>query len=236
MTAWATSRPNTADWSRETDLVADDPAFVITVFYDFGLDSIGNQRHAEQILGHWRLWDRFCGSEEESDVDQTRDYQVFPADAIQIRYTCRGWIPLCSQESNHLGIDLAPGPTGVVGQVINFGRDEDAAKYVLATSWAQFLEDYADELENDNFVLQGESGGERYLYMKYPKEGSTLFQNWRAWAETKLDPEFQAVGGPLPRARPGLTPRSERACRGVVEGFFRGYGGLGGAVGSKPGR
>jgi hypothetical protein len=82
---------------RGDDEDADDPSFVTTVFYDFGLDTIRGRREGEAILGHWRVWDELCGSEEESDVDQTRDYQVFPADAIQIRYTCRGLIPLCSQ-------------------------------------------------------------------------------------------------------------------------------------------
>jgi cell wall assembly regulator SMI1 len=64
----------------------------------------------------------------------------------------RGWIPqLWDGNRNYLGIDLDPGPRGV-GPVINFGGDKHS-KYVLATSWGRFLEDFADELEARNFAI-----------------------------------------------------------------------------------
>ena len=50
-----------------------------------------------------------------------------------------------------------PGPSVVVGQVINFGRDQEQ-KFVLARSWAHFLEDVADELERGKFVIAGDEG------------------------------------------------------------------------------
>ena len=68
---------------------------------------------------------------------------------------------------NYLGIDLDPGPNGVVGQVINFGGDE-RRKYVLATSWGRFLEDFADELEAGNFVLDAKHKFGSFLFEEAP--------------------------------------------------------------------
>jgi hypothetical protein len=86
-------------------------------------------------------------------------------------------------DSDYLGIDLDPGPGGVVGQVTNFGRNSDD-KYVLATSWGQFLEDFADELEVGNYVIDlGEKFGEFRM-----KEPGPFHLNYRAWSEAKLGP------------------------------------------------
>ena len=45
-------------------------------------------------------------------------------------------------------------------RLINFGRDQEK-KYVLARSWAHFLEDVADELNSGNFVITGDEGYKR---------------------------------------------------------------------------
>lgn len=200
---------------------APEPDLVNSVFYDYGLDSIRERRECNEILTQWRIGATLDTSEHV--FDEYGDRQVFPHDAIQIRDHCRGWIPLFSDHGNCLGIDLAPGPTGVVGQVINFGVDEGDRKFVLATSWAQFLEDYADELEAGNFAFQGEPGdGHRDLWMKRPKEAS-ICHHWRSWAEAKLDPAFQDVGKP-PESEPiPADPETERECRAVVDGFIADY-------------
>ncbi len=201
---------------------ADLPAFIHSVFYNYGLDSIRERRRCEAILPNWKHWAFFADSEEgEQHID---DCEVLPADAIQLRYACRGWIPLYNSHSNCFGVDLAPGPKGVVGQVINFGRDAHERKYVLATSWAQFLEDYADELDAGNIVVKGEPGdSERYLYIKRPEEESPIHWNWRAWAEAKLDPDFQGVGTAPPPEPVPADPETDRECRAVVEGFLADY-------------
>ncbi len=88
---------------------------------------------------------------DETDSEVRKTFQSHPVGAIRHAWMRPGWIPLywdCGR--NFLGVDLDPGPTGTVGQIIPFGRDfgtgtED--KYVLAPSWAHFLEDIADELE-----------------------------------------------------------------------------------------
>jgi cell wall assembly regulator SMI1 len=78
----------------------------------------------------------------------------FPAGAIRTVCWSSGWVPITDDGGgNHLGIDLDPGENGQSGQVIMFGRDEDAY-CVLAGSWGQFLSDLADELEAGNFRLR----------------------------------------------------------------------------------
>jgi cell wall assembly regulator SMI1 len=114
-----------------------------------------------EVIAHWRSWiDNIDpGTNEEASESCTSD----PDGAIQCLYTCRRWIPLSHDHSgNHLGIDLAPGPRGESGQVINFGRDE-YDKYVLAGSLDDFLSKLADLLDGGNFVVDGED-----LWLKAP--------------------------------------------------------------------
>ena len=100
-----------------------------------------------------------------------------------------GWVPLMSYgaDFNHVAIDLDPGPRGVVGQVIHYGRDIDR-KHVLATSWAHFLEDIADELEAGNFALKGHRYG--LFHLKKPRGMFT--EHFLAWAKAKLPPDFRS--------------------------------------------
>lgn len=75
-----------------------------------------------------------------------------PPKAIQRKYSVPGWVPLVrDEEGNAIGVDLEPGPSGTVGQIINFGRDEED-KYVLFPSVAELLEWLASELEAGRIV------------------------------------------------------------------------------------
>jgi len=143
----------------------------------------------KSVLSEYRRWEKVVadGGNEALDHDCTS----YPVGAIRCRYASRGWVPLHAEEgsSDCLGIDLEPGPNGVVGQVINFGRDQ-RAKYVLACSWAQFLEDVAEELEAGNFVVNDDSevklgGLMLQLQMRWPRKGR-LAGNYRAWSEAKV--------------------------------------------------
>lgn len=86
--------------------------------------------------------------------------------AVDPAYTNPKWIPLTADgSSNHIGVDFDPWPSGRIGQVILFGRDEDV-KVVLAESLGQFLAWIADLLEGGNFLLgpgEGEEPGEGLL-------------------------------------------------------------------------
>jgi cell wall assembly regulator SMI1 len=126
-------------------------------------------------LGHWEFWSEMVEASERGEDDGmldefSRESTSSPEGAIQRLHACRAWIPLVEMnDSNHIGIDLDPGPCGGVGQVINFGRDQEQ-KFVLARSWAHFLEDVADELERGNFVIT-EHEGYKSFYLKDPHRG-----------------------------------------------------------------
>ncbi len=63
-----------------------------------------------------------------------------PEGAIRIKYYHVKWLPLIHDGGNNfIGIDLAPGPNGVRGQVIVFGRDEDEM-FVIDNTWEAFLD------------------------------------------------------------------------------------------------
>jgi cell wall assembly regulator SMI1 len=50
-----------------------------------------------------------------------------------------GWLPIMADSSgNFIGVDYYPTENGTVGQVINFGRDEQE-QYVFAPSLKEFL-------------------------------------------------------------------------------------------------
>lgn len=80
--------------------------------------------------------------------------RIFPQDAIREKYFHIKWCPVIEDHGgNYIGVDLDPGPSGIKGQVIVFGRDEDDM-YVLAQSWELFL---------DLLLAKIESGGEELL-------------------------------------------------------------------------
>lgn len=82
----------------------------------------------------------------------------WPEGAVDSAYINRRWIPLTHDGSgNHIGLDFDPWPSGRIGQVIIFGRDEEV-KAVLAESLGQFLAWIADLLESGNFRLDVEPG------------------------------------------------------------------------------
>lgn len=93
-----------------------------------------------EMIEEWQAW---RGLEEYNDEVRGGMTSV-PEEAIALDYSNAGWIPLTRipGTSNFLGVDLVPEREGGVGQVINFGRDEEL-KGVLASSWCQFLADYA---------------------------------------------------------------------------------------------
>lgn len=74
------------------------------------------------------------------------DYSMFnykshsmPPGHVREQYLNRNWIPFCKDSGgNYIGVDLDPDVQGTVGQVINFGRDEDT-KYVIAPGLEAFL-------------------------------------------------------------------------------------------------
>src|SRR5262249_35419138 len=82
------------------------------------------------------------------------DWTFYPPGAIREAWNGPGWVPFFWDVGrNFIGIDLDPGPNGVVGQVIPFGS-EDEFRPVLALSFAHLLEDIADELEGGHAIVE----------------------------------------------------------------------------------
>jgi uncharacterized protein (TIGR02996 family) len=98
----------------------------------------------QSVITQWQKW---RGLEDHNE--EFRDsMESFPPNAVALDYANSGWLPLAqSGGSDYLGVDLAPGTAGTVGQVINFGRDEHH-KCVLASNWAEFLADFSTFLES----------------------------------------------------------------------------------------
>lgn len=67
------------------------------------------------------------------------------------------WIPFTGEESDHLCIDLEPGPKGNVGQVIQLWHDWDG-RPLVAPSFTDMLGQFAKDLEDGNLVV-GKDGG-----------------------------------------------------------------------------
>lgn len=133
----------------------------------------------------WEMWSGL-GVEEDDDLNDfaRRHGRSTPKNAIRLGYVNPNWIPLADVGgSGHLGVDLDPGPKGLSGQVINFGRDEEY-KRVLAWSWGWFLADLAEELECGNFHFEdGERRGLK-LINPAPPWGS-LYNEIDRWSEAK---------------------------------------------------
>ena len=88
-----------------------------------------------------------------------REQSSHPSGAIQRQYSTPGWLPLLSDdEGNHIGVDLNPGPAGTVGQVINFGRDEEQ-KYVLFPSVVELVEWLAEAIETGRLAHDEDEEG-----------------------------------------------------------------------------
>jgi len=73
-----------------------------------------------------------------------------PDEGIRSDWWHPGWIPFASNGcGDSLCIDLAPTATGVAGQIISMNH-ETAQRRLLAPSFAQFLNQLAEQLEDDS--------------------------------------------------------------------------------------
>ena len=111
----------------------------------------------EEVVSRWESWVEALDNPYVS-VDQmnllARSHN--PGHVKEV-YINRKWIPITSG-SDHLGLDFDPAPKGTIGQVINFGRDEDV-KFVVALSFGEFLNWYVLQLESGNYKITEWQGG-----------------------------------------------------------------------------
>jgi cell wall assembly regulator SMI1 len=108
-----------------------------------------------QVAKQWDDWRWIRENEEEvffKDMDKPQ--RSSPAGAIQCRYTVPGWIPLLRWpwDGDYVGLDFEPGPAGVRGQVINFGRDQER-KFVVADDFTTLLAWMVQEAQADRVAF-----------------------------------------------------------------------------------
>ncbi|NGZ74262.1 SMI1/KNR4 family protein [Saccharibacillus alkalitolerans] len=115
----------------------------------------------EEAAGRWEQWrDLIDGEDEESLRELAGDAASVPEGAIRTVYASKGWIPVLFDGAGcFIGIDLDPGPAGKVGQIINFGRDEDE-KVVLAEDLAGLLKMLAEQAPHVTIEREEESDDE----------------------------------------------------------------------------
>jgi len=112
----------------------------------FGLPFIS----IDEAIAEWKTWESLSGS------TATMDSNVIsvPANHIKEQYVNTHYLPISKDYGgNNIGIDLDPGPDGISGQVINFGRDEDT-RFVIARSIGEFLEFILHHVKNNNFTFE----------------------------------------------------------------------------------
>lgn len=141
-----------------------------------------------------------------SNLNWLDQQESVPEGAIQRVYAHPGWIPLISDFlGNNIGIDLAPGPKGRWGQVILFGREFDR-KYVVASSWAAFLMNFADDLENGNHYIYDETEAGEFSFRASNGRVIPYFDVMRSRAD-RLERQNRKPPGPSPYH--GLRPGSQ---------------------------
>ncbi|KAI1663080.1 cell wall assembly and cell proliferation coordinating protein [Daldinia decipiens] len=156
------------------------------------------------------------GSQKESwrqDLQARQD--CVPPGAVQRAYAHPAWIPLVRDwGGNNLAVDLAPGPNGIWGQIILFGRDYDT-KYVVARSWGAFLSVVADDLNSGKWFVDEDTHELKLREFKSTRVEPSYFDilRWRMdqkhgrSAKVAAKRRSQMLGVPTsPGASPGGSP------------------------------
>lgn len=101
----------------------------------------------ERICSEWSIWKElldagtFAGSEN-NGADQR----------VLKDWWHSAWIPLTySGSGDHHCLDLAPGPQGLAGQIIQMWHDE-GSRPVMATNFSVWISGFAHALQNGEFV------------------------------------------------------------------------------------
>jgi cell wall assembly regulator SMI1 len=87
-------------------------------------------------------------------LEEATDRQSVPPGWVKPLYYSLNRIPIAHDSGgNYLGVDLDPGPAGRVGQIINYGRDEDY-NFVIAQSLSEFLTFALETYRDGRSVLE----------------------------------------------------------------------------------
>lgn len=104
----------------------------------------------ERIRDEWKVWKDLL------DSGDFEDWHSEPEKQIRSDWWHPKWIPLTHDwGGNHECLDLAPTEYGDVGQIISIWHD-DATREVVAESFCNWLEQFANDLEAGRYALSGE--------------------------------------------------------------------------------
>jgi len=127
--------------------------------------------HATSIIAQWKIWKEIYDDEVSGNPVYTPEmkkdwFRSYPDKAIKLEYVNPKWIPFAYDlVGNHHGIDLDPDANGTIGQVINFGRDEEK-KIVIANSFKEYLQLCLNLYKNGTYKEIGDKYLTDYLIKK----------------------------------------------------------------------
>ncbi len=149
----------------------------------------------DEIISAWESW-KTTAQQTGALLDDTQ--RSVPAGAIQERYAHDGWVPFARDgRGSYLALDLAPGPHGCEGQIINLGR-EDSVRYVVAGGIRAFWQRMLVWIESGRLKVGTERDAypdddgaldETTPYLWWPKRG--------VWSLSSILPEFSGALEPL---------------------------------------
>lgn len=137
------------------------------IFYDVAFLPL------DRMVRERRTWCEIIDSYGEEGMRAEFDeFQVsLMPDKVKAMYANKKWIPFAVIWDNcYLGLDFDPEVNGKVGQVINFGREEEQ-KTVIADSFEAFIDWYINELERGNYLIGYEDESNYFI----PKELHSRF-------------------------------------------------------------
>lgn len=132
-----------------------------------GLELLSSQR----IVREWRQWAALREKEGEAGLESLDDFCRSVDDKVLDVYTHGGWVPLFKDGSraDYLGLDRVPGEQGTVGQIINFGRDENQ-HFAAFGNLTDFLVFWLGEARDGRcrvIELQSQRGGAQGQWLEH---------------------------------------------------------------------
>ncbi|MBW4616288.1 MAG: SMI1/KNR4 family protein [Desmonostoc vinosum HA7617-LM4] len=135
----------------------------------------------EEVFRNWRSWAELV----DEGINQIILGESHVRGKIKEMYANKKWIPFVYDwGGNHLGMDLDPGKHGKVGQIINFGRDEDS-KFVFADDLQMFLNWFINQLESENYIISTDDEGRHNFSTKNP-EMTHFIDYWKVTVKGHL--------------------------------------------------
>lgn len=110
----------------------------------------------EEMLRHWR--------DNQQYVEHVSNGVIsFEKDTIKEQSYHANWLPIAFDHGgNYIGIDFSPDKLGTLGQIINFGRDEEEL-FVISRSFDVFLDIVLMQFENGNCTVETDEEGDFYI-------------------------------------------------------------------------